>query len=105
MVSLTGAPFLTTGDPVGYRVGLDAGLIRIVAVIAGAGELLGRGLGLSSSGVWVHSCGRVGASTTGVGLSLETAQPADKRTRDRNRIRGTSIILCAASRSTRIEVR
>jgi hypothetical protein len=47
----------------------------------------------------------MGASTTGVGDSLATAQPADNRKSDRNRIRDPRIIRCAASCSTCIEVR
>jgi hypothetical protein len=93
------------GDPLGYGVRVDAGLVGIVAVIDGTGELLGTGLGLGNSGAIVHSGGSVGASTTGVGDSLATAQPVDNRRSARNRIRGPRIIRRAASHSTCIKFR
>jgi hypothetical protein len=125
MVSSTGARFLTTGDPLGYGVRVDAGFVgkvavidgagellgpglglgNSVAVIDGAGELLGPGLGLGSSVARVHSGGSVGASTTGDGDSLATAQPTDNRRNDRTRIRGPRIIRRAASHSTCIKFR
>jgi hypothetical protein len=104
VVNSTGARFLTTGDPLGYGVRVDADLVGIVAVIDGAGELLGPGLGLGSSGARVQTGGSVGASTTDVGDSLATAQPADTRRSVRNRHRGARIIRCTVCCSTCIEV-